>query len=78
MTAYFLDSSALVKRHIMEPGHARVNALCDPVQLACALAQRERELVAGRHAPIFVCSDVALLSAAQVEGFAVENPNVYP
>jgi predicted nucleic acid-binding protein len=30
MATYFLDSSALVKRHITEPGHAWVQALCAP------------------------------------------------
>lgn len=30
MASYFLDTSALVKRHIAEPGHAWVRALCDP------------------------------------------------
>ena len=30
MTTYFLDSSALVKRHVAEPGHAWVRALCAP------------------------------------------------
>lgn len=31
MAYYFLDSSALVKRHVKEPGHTRIEALCDPV-----------------------------------------------
>ena len=30
MPSYFLDTSALVKRHIAEPGHAWVRTLCDP------------------------------------------------
>jgi predicted nucleic acid-binding protein len=30
MARYFLDSSALVKRHVAEPGHAWVVALCNP------------------------------------------------
>lgn len=156
MAAYFLDSSALVKRHFTEPGHAWVNALCDlaaghsrviaetsiveviasfcrmarerprrlsrasrdrlipiferlvdseyavaqvrratltqaaalcrthplraydAIQLACAQAQRARNLAAGRPSPIFVCADTALLIAAQAEGFAIENPNAHP
>lgn len=30
MAYYFLDSSALVKRHVKEPGHAWIESLCDP------------------------------------------------
>jgi predicted nucleic acid-binding protein len=30
MATYFLDTSALVKRHVAEPGHAWVEALCNP------------------------------------------------
>jgi uncharacterized protein len=30
MATYFLDTSALVKRHVAEPGHAWVRALCNP------------------------------------------------
>lgn len=30
MPTYFLDTSALVKRHVSESGHAWVQALCDP------------------------------------------------
>jgi len=30
MPTYFLDSSALVKRHIAEAGHAWVEGICDP------------------------------------------------
>jgi len=30
MATYFLDTSALVKRHIAEPGHAWVQGICDP------------------------------------------------
>lgn len=156
MALYFLDSSAIVKRHVMEPGQAWVNALCDPaarhtiaiaeisiveviasfcrmarevpqrlsmpdrdrlilifeklasseytvvvinrtllsraaalcrlhplraydaVQLACALTQRDTGLSASRLAPIFVSADTVLLSAAQAEGFVIENPNAYP
>ena len=31
MSTYFLDTSALVKRHIREPGHTWIESLCDPV-----------------------------------------------
>lgn len=30
MPTYFLDTSALVKRHVAEPGHAWMRALCNP------------------------------------------------
>ena len=30
MTTYFLDTSALVKRHVAEPGHVWIESLCDP------------------------------------------------
>ena len=30
MAAYFLDTSALVKRHVTEPGHTWVQNICDP------------------------------------------------
>ncbi len=30
MSTYFLDTSALVKRHVAEPGHTWVEALCNP------------------------------------------------
>src|SRR5690242_15100348 len=32
MGAYFLDSSAIVKRYIPEPGQSLVRTLCDPAQ----------------------------------------------
>ena len=32
MPLYFLDSSAIVKRYVSEPGHAWIANLCDPSQ----------------------------------------------
>jgi uncharacterized protein len=32
MTTYFLDTSAIVKRYILEQGHAWILSLCDPAQ----------------------------------------------
>jgi uncharacterized protein len=32
MALYFLDSSAIVKRYVAEPGHAWIANLCDPAQ----------------------------------------------
>jgi predicted nucleic acid-binding protein len=56
VAGYFLDSSALVKRYVAEPGSARVTALIDPttgnriylahttvVEVAAAIARRVRE-----------------------------------
>lgn len=56
MPTYFFDTSALVKRHIREPGHAWVNGLCNPsagnsiviaeaaiVEVAAALCRMVRE-----------------------------------
>lgn len=55
MTAYFFDSSALVKRYLSEPGSSWISALADPaagntvviveitrVEIAAALASRQR------------------------------------
>lgn len=30
MASYFLDTSALVKRHVAEPGHAWIRSVCVP------------------------------------------------
>ena len=56
MAAYFLDSSALVKRYVAEPGSSRLIALVDPmagnriylahttvVEVSAAIARRVRE-----------------------------------
>ena len=56
MTVYFLDSSALVKRYVAEPGTAWIQALAVPsahntllisritwVEVLSALARRQRE-----------------------------------
>ncbi len=32
MSSYFLDSSALVKRYVLEIGHSWISNLCDPIQ----------------------------------------------
>jgi uncharacterized protein len=56
MPTYFLDTSALVKRHVAEPGHAWVESICDPtaanivvisevaiVEMSATLARLSRE-----------------------------------
>jgi uncharacterized protein len=151
MEAYFLDTSALIKRYIEESGHHWVTMICQPdrsntlyisqatmveaiaticrkareqnitvahrnelitkfrkdyrshyrvtrvtnaiytkagnlctrhklraydaVQLACALAVRDRALTRSQVVPIFVCADSDLLAIAATEGLAAENPN---
>lgn len=58
MATYFLDTSALVKRHVTEPGHVWVQALCAPrrgnsivvaevalVEVAAAFSRMVRESV---------------------------------
>ena len=58
MATYFLDTSALVKRHVVEPGHTWVQALCAPrrgnsivvaevalVEVAAAFSRMVRESV---------------------------------
>lgn len=49
----------------------------DAVQLACALALRERLAPLGV-SPIFVSADAGLLGFAAAEGLAIENPDNYP
>jgi predicted nucleic acid-binding protein len=50
----------------------------DALHLACALAVRDALQPYGLPAPLFVAADDALLAAAQVEGFPVDNPLQHP
>ena len=50
----------------------------DAVQLACALDLREQTRASKLPDPIFLCADNNLLSIANAEGFAIDNPNNYP
>lgn len=50
----------------------------DAVQLACALALRDRAQAKQGPAPIFVCADSNLLTIAEALGLSIENPNSYP
>jgi uncharacterized protein len=155
MGNYFLDTSALVKRHVMESGSSWIRSLCrnttnnaiviseaaiteviasvcrmarenpprlnntdrdriisafqrlvrrnyivvqvnraiyerastlcrsyplrayDAIQLACALTKRDDDRKANHPELTFVCADTILLSIAESEGFAVENPNAH-
>jgi uncharacterized protein len=56
--------------------HSRLRAY-DAVQLACALALRDRLAPLGL-SPIFVCADNDLLRFATSEGLGVENPSHHP
>jgi predicted nucleic acid-binding protein len=62
-------------RHVLEQHVLRAY---DAVQLASALTARDSLVSAGLAAPVFISSDDRLLTAAQLEGFLVDNPNLYP
>lgn len=49
----------------------------DAIQLACALALRDKLAPLGV-APVFVCADKNLLSCAWTEGLSVDDPNAHP
>lgn len=50
----------------------------DAIHLACALTVRRILQQQALPAPLFVAADDALLAAAAAEGFAVDNPLLYP
>lgn len=50
----------------------------DAIHLATAIAVRGQASVLAVSPPVFVAADMTLLSAAQKEGFATENPNDHP
>lgn len=50
----------------------------DATQLASALQARDDALAAGDIAPIFVCADNGLLTAASAEGMTTDNPIAHP
>jgi hypothetical protein len=62
-------------RHLLEQPALRA---FDAVQLASALTARDSLVSAGLAAPVFISSDDRLLTAAQLEGLLVDNPNLYP
>jgi hypothetical protein len=150
MTAYFVDTSAIAKRYLVETGAAWMRGLCvrssrnvivisalTTIEFLSLLArqQRERRLTPAQVATLenafmidyrdeylsvpledpvlshrrhlvkrhplrppdaiqlasaifvanflnepltFICADMSLLTAAQAEGFAVDNPNAHP
>jgi hypothetical protein len=69
MAFYYVDSSALVKRYILETGSEWVLSLFDP----------RLNNTANSLPPVtFVSADNELNPAAASEGLIVENPNNYP
>ncbi len=78
----YLDSSALVKRYVVDEAidltaKHRLRSY-DAVHLACALTIN-RALVAYSLPPlVFVSSDSDLLKAAEAEGLATDDPNRHP
>ena len=49
----------------------------DAMQLAVAIAIREKAVNSKAPLPIFVCADNQIVTIAASEGFDVENPNNY-
>lgn len=89
MTAYYFDTSAIVKRYLPEVGTNWVRSLVDPasgniimisevtiVEVAAALAARHRDI--GRASLTFVASDSDLVTAASAEGLAGDDPLRHP
>lgn len=87
---FYLDTSALVKRYVVERGSSWLAQLCSPesdktihhklrgydaVQLAAALELNSILLAAELAPATFVAADDELLSAAQKEGLLIANPN---
>jgi hypothetical protein len=93
VSAYFLDTSALVKRYIDETGSAWLRAIVDPAlnpflvisqllvvevhSLATALTSNRLLSDSGLPALTFLCADDRLLDAATAEGLATDNPNCH-
>lgn len=50
----------------------------DALQLASALAARNKLTSLGTQPPTFVSADAELLTIAAAEGLSIENPNAYP
>jgi len=63
------ETRALLERHPLRA--------YDAVQLASALHATRTLQAAGAPSPIFLSADGRLLTAAQAEGFATDNPNLH-
>lgn len=74
MTAYFFDSSALVKRYVRETGTTWVIGILRSPANSIYVAQIAEVEVAA----VFVSSDIELNAAAAAAGLQVEDPNAHP
>ena len=78
MTSWFMDTSALVSRRIIDRAveitQRRKIRGCDAIQLATALSLNAALLAEELQPLIFVAADAELLQAAEEEGLATENP----
>lgn len=72
MEIAFLDTSALAKRYINEPGSAY-----DAVQLSVAEQLNRRQIEMKLLEVTFVSADNELLAAASSDGLLIENPKNY-
>lgn len=70
MSHFYFDSSALVKRYVVETGTSWVNSLIyDSVQLAAALELQTVRVSLSLSTITFVCADDQLNITAMAEGF---------
>lgn len=75
-TQIVINESVIVEASRLAETHALRGY--DAIQLAAALAANKERVLNGLASLIMVSADMELNDAAQVEGFAVENPNHYP
>lgn len=87
VTAYFLDSSALLKRYIPETGTNWIQSLTvnrhplrayDAVQLASALCILPEISQLDTATFTFLTADNRLIAVAQAENLKSDNPNNHP
>lgn len=93
MALIYADSSALVKRHVVEIGSGWIAQLFGAAQrrtiitsrfstveviLASALIVNGRLLATAQPPLVFLAADNNLLAAAVAEGLTVDNPNNHP
>lgn len=81
MAVYYFDTSALVKRYVIDRAMllAEQHGLrrYDAVYLAAALEVQDARASQNLPAMIFVSADNEQLRAAQAQGLFIENPNTY-
>ena len=80
MTAYFLDTSALVKRYVVEQGSAWVTALTDSAAghelWICSITRVE--ILAALQRQVRMGGLSAQQATAAAEGLLVDDPNNHP